>query len=55
MDPLTLGTLIITAIIGSLTLILNIYQSIRFDHFKLNCSDCCSISMDNEPDECEKK
>jgi hypothetical protein len=50
MDPLTLGTLITTAVLGGLTLIVNLWQSVKFNHFKLNCSDCCTLAVDKDSD-----
>jgi len=38
MDPLSLATLITTAILSALTLIMQIFQSFKENHFK---SDCC--------------
>jgi hypothetical protein len=59
LDPLTLGTLIATSVLTGLTLIVNLFQSFKMDHFKLNCSSCCSIDVDNDHDEknqcCNKK
>ncbi len=53
LDPITLATLITTAVISVLTLLINLFQSFKMEHFKLNCSDCCSLSVDGEPDDCE--
>ncbi len=49
-DPLTLATVITTAIFAGLGLIINIFQSIKMEHFSMTCSDCCSL--DNKP--CDK-
>ncbi len=49
MEPLTLATVITTAVFAGLTLILNIFQSFKEQHFTLSCSECCSL--ENEPEE----
>ncbi len=43
MDPISIATIVITAVISTLTLILNIHQSIKWNHFSLTCSDCCTL------------
>ena len=48
-DPLTLGTLIATSVLTGITLIVNLFQSVKLGHFKLNCSSCCDLDI--EPDE----
>jgi len=45
LDPLTLGTLIATTVLGGLTLLVNLWQSFKLNHFSLKCSDCCSLNM----------
>ncbi len=49
MEPLTLATVITTAIFAGLTLILNIFQSFKRATFTLSCSECCSL--ENEPED----
>jgi hypothetical protein len=50
-DPITLITLVSTSVLGALTLVLNIFQSAKSDHFSLVCSDCCTLETSNNDDE----
>ncbi len=52
-DPLTLATVITTAVIAGLGLLLNIYKSIVEHHFSIRCSDCCDVKID--PIDVDKK
>ncbi len=47
MDPVTLATVICTAVITTLTLIVNVWQSVKFNHFSLTCSDCCELETES--------
>jgi len=55
-DPITIATVITGAVISALTLIVNLFQSVRLGHFRLNCSDCCLLDTnstggdDDEPE-----
>jgi hypothetical protein len=42
MDPISVTSLVVI----TLTLIINIWQSIKFNHFVSECL-CCHIDMDN--------
>ena len=45
-EPIALATLITTCVVSGLSLLVNLWQSIKEGHFKLNCSDCCTLEGD---------
>lgn len=52
MDPITLGILIATIVTSSLTFLLNIYQSIKSEHFH---SECYGFDIDYHYEDHDQK